>query len=208
MAIAKKRKVPSLIFKAVQLSMIGAILVYAFFLIDKDMLRRLDLVSYITGARILQSDSRDLLYNIATQQKFQAEITTSNLQLLPFRNPPFLALVFIPLAKLPIGLSYKILVLVNLFLLFVSALFLTKEFAKFNFSFVYGLSLLFWPAIIGILTGQISILLFILWIGIYKTLKSGNSALVGVLIALLFNKIQFVTIALFAFFLSKKKKEF
>ncbi len=113
------------------------------------------------------------LYNFDNQRKGQEEATHKNgllkpkesfVGLMSIRIPPVTALIFVPLAKLPYNLAYKIVLAINTLLLGGLAVFIHhhKVFGEVKFKKLCLLFLIFPPLFENLNGGQISFLL--LWI--------------------------------------------
>lgn len=176
--------------------------------LDKYAWRR-DLVSFITGARIIVGGDGENIYNLDFQSEYQSKITTPNkLILLPFRNPPITAFFFIPLSFLSINNAYKIYVSILIsVLVFISWLSL-KTFENLNNSYWFVLPFIFNPSIVAIFSGQISVFLLLIFMFIFINLKKTNSFKTGLLTGFLLIKLQYLVIFPFVYFLIKDKKQF
>jgi hypothetical protein len=197
-----------LIARLMQISILLTVLILAFFVLERDLVAHMDFTSYYTSASILKNKMGNLFYDIPTQLSFQKSYFDTNSIAVPYKNLPLLAVLFIPFSYFPLTVSYKLFVLVNITLLVVSAKLLSRHFSSFDERFVHLLVFLFFPALIAILMGQVSLLTLILWIFIFQALKSKKAFLLGVLTALLLNKLQFLVFFPFAFILTKDKRKF
>lgn len=190
------------------LAILLAILIFTIFIIDYNSIVRTDFISYFTGANLIFNGEGKSLYDIQTQSSFQAQFVGIHERVNPFKNFPTLTLILLPLTFFPIGFAYKIFVLVNILLLIIFINKFAKSTPKLNKDLIYLAFLLFFPTAISIITGQISIMLFILWFYLMKYGKKQNAIYSGILSGLLLIKPQYLIITPFLFFILKEKKKF
>ncbi|MCL4387197.1 DUF2029 domain-containing protein [Patescibacteria group bacterium] len=169
-----------------------------------------DLVSFLTGAKIIWVGQGKLLYNLNTQYNFQSLIANPHREnfLLPFRNVPLFALFFIPLSFLPLLTAYKIFTLTLVVIALLVSRFSLKIFDNLKGSYWFALPFIFHPSFGSIFAGQVSILLLFLFMSIYYYLRKGSLLKSGFLVGLLVLKIQYIISFPFIFFLVKDKKNF
>ena len=203
-----KEKKLFLIARSVQVAILLTIIILAFFILERDLITHMDFVSFYTAANIIKNKTGNLLYDISTQQLFQGNYFDTSVYLVPFRNLPLLALFFIPLTFLPLLSAYKVFVIVNIGLLIFSAKLLSRYFKSFDGRITNVFVFLFFPALIAVLVGQISLLILILWIFIFQALKNKKAFILGILTALLLNKLQFLVFFPFVFLLTSDKRRF
>src|SRR3989344_4759821 len=168
-----------------------------------------DFVSYRTGAEILLGEDRKNLYDISTQAKYQKEeLDFLGRKVLPFRNPSPIALLFMPFAFLPEIWAYRLFAIANLaILVFAVQLFGKSIFRKPN-QYIYWVALTFWPVISTIITGQISILLLVLFAYMYIFLETNKPFQLGIVSSLLLLKPQYVIFLPFLFLLTNLKGKY
>jgi hypothetical protein len=169
-----------------------------------------DLVSFLTGAKIIWGGQGKYLYDLSIQYKFQSQLITPHSEnfLLPFRNLPFFALFFIPLSFLPLLTAYKVYTLMLVFVALSVSRFSLKIFDNLKGSFWFILPFIFYPSFGSLFAGQVSILLLLLFMFVYFYLQKGNFFKSGFLVGLSFLKIQYIIFFPFLFILSKDKKNF
>ena len=205
MSVSQVRKV-IFIFK---LSVIVALLFVIIYVLSfKDALGS-DFVSFMTGALVVRQGDGELLYDVPTQYNYQKIVIEPQREatVLPFRHIPLFALLFIPFTFLPLLFAYKLFAIVNLGALLFFCFLTTRTFKKFNFDTVWPyLVFVFYPTLGSIFVGQISILLILLLLLIYRYSRKQNSFTSGILSGLLFLKIQYILFIPFIFVLSKTKK--
>lgn len=199
------------IFKVLFFAALLSILNFCLFLMNPKLIAGTDFVGFLTGGRIIKSNLRSKIYDLDIQRDFQKDainLRGSKTLIIPFRNPPTIALAFAPFSFLPLILGYKIFVLVNVILLiFVLGLF--KRFYDFGHRFIfYTLAFTFMPSISAIVLGQISVVILIVFFLIFYFLGKGKGFWAGVSTSLLFNKPQYLLFLPFALFLSKEKINF
>ncbi len=199
-----------LVLRLFGIVLVSSLLIFVLFLANPGLISRTDFVGFITGARVIKTDFRTSIYDVGVQTAFQEDVIKKRgvEGLIPFRNPPTLALFFIPFTYMPLSTSYKVFAIVNVLSLFLAINLLTKF---FNFSLpslflLIGFTYL--PSIYAIVNGQVTIFLFIVFIFILNSLRKGKFFLAGLLTAFLFNKPQYLIFVPFAFFLSKNKFSF
>ena len=95
---------------------------------DGNFIKGSDLVSFVTGAKIISAGKSNLLYDSETQFSYQKALTglTNKKFLLPFRNPPLVSYLYLPFTRIPLNFSFFIVQLINLVLI-TASLYLLKE---------------------------------------------------------------------------------
>jgi len=189
--------------------LIASIFSFCFFLMNPTLIAGSDFVSYRTGAEILLGEDRKNLYDISTQAKYQKEeLDLLGRKVLPFRNPSPIALLFMPFAFLPEIWAYRLFAIANLaILVFAVQLFGKSIFRKPN-QYIYWVALTFWPVISTIITGQISILLLVLFAYMYIFLETNKPFQLGIVSSLLLLKPQYVIFLPFLFLLTNLKGKY
>jgi hypothetical protein len=152
---------------------------------------------YTAGKCILQGDGRQL-YDLDTQFTIQREFASEVKQRynpLPYNHPPFEALLFAPLARLPYGGAYLVWALCNIFLILGFWYLLRPRLPALR-AFFPGLPLLaifaFFPVAMALLQGQDSILLLFLYGFVFSALATGRPFVAGLCLGLALFKFQLV----------------
>lgn len=171
---------------------------------------RSDFVSFINGAHIVNNGRGRDLYDLGLQRESQIMVTTpgNRMILLPYRNPPILAFFFIPFALLPLVTAYKIYTLI-LILVTLIIVWLSKElFKNLRESYWLVLPFIFYPSIVAIFAGQVSMFILLIFLLAYYFLKKGNALLLGVITGFLLLKPQYAIGYPFIYFLTKDRAVF
>lgn len=169
-----------------------------------------DLTSFLTGASIVKEGLGKDLYDVEVQRIYQDKINAPYIKsnILIYKNPPPLALFFVPLSFFSIFTAYKIynlvLILVTLSISWIS----TKIFKNLQGSFWYMLPFIFYPSFATIFSGQTSIFLLFGFMMIYFYLKKSNDIGTGITTGFLFLKPQYIISLPFIFLLTKNKRDF
>ncbi len=147
-----------------------------------------DFTIFYTSARLLRSGEASGLYNLATQYRMQLTFTHVPIRQgpLPFNHPPFEALLFVPFTLLEYWPAYLLWTALNLIMLAVSVTFLRRHFSQLAAvsPLFLGLgAIAFFPVAIGIMQGQDTILLLLLFVLAVICLDRGNDAVAGALLA-------------------------
>jgi hypothetical protein len=179
-----------------------------FIYVDKNFVAGTDFISFRIGAKILISQDRLSMYDTSVQKEFQKERVDLGGTLLAYKNPPPLAAVFIPFAHLSPVAGYRIFLIFNILVLILAVFILVKQFFPKQDLLYYLIPFVFWPVILTLFTGQISILLLILFICLYSILKSDKPLKLGLTSTLLLLKPQYLIFIPFLFILIRKKTEF
>lgn len=169
-----------------------------------------DLVSYLTGARILRQERGEFLYNLDKQYYYQQKVIKPHVEtgLLPFVNPPIIALFFIPLSFFPLLYAYKIyIIILFLVMVFISGV-VSKIFSNLRESFWLILPFIFYPSFGAVFVGQLSPFLVLCFLLIYLYLTKTNESIVGILAGLLLLKVQYIILVPYLFLLVKDKRLF
>lgn len=192
-------------------SMILGILFYLFFGVSRTVAVGSDLVSYLTGAMVIRQGKGEMIYDLSTQFSFQQEIARPSVKknLLPFRSPPVVGLIFVPFTYSSLVQAYKLFALFNLLILVLFTFFSVKIFKKIiNYKLWAFIPFIFVPAVHSMLAAQISLILMLLYLFLYKFIKSEKSQAAGVLCGLLLLKPQYIISLPFFFLLSKDRRRF
>jgi hypothetical protein len=129
--------------------------------------------------------------------------------LLPFLNPPFVALGLVWLSYLPFVLSYKVFVLGVVANLFVLVVLCYRVFPKVkSYAYLSFLIFLFFPVIETIRVSQLSIFLATIVLLVYAFLKEKKDLYAGLVLGLLFVKPQYLLLLPFAFIMACDKRMF
>jgi hypothetical protein len=115
-----------------------------------------DLVALYTGGRLLL-DTPSQLYDPVAELRLQTIMHAGALPLLQFWNPPHVALLMAPLALLPFGAAYVLVLVVNLACLAGACYLLAPRSTRTWAWLGWALALaLFLPVQVGLLMGQLS----------------------------------------------------
>lgn len=160
---------------------------------------------------MIKEGGKENFYKMDNQLLYQQRVVAPDTkdELLPFKNLPLFAFPFIPLTYFPLSLSYRIFAYLNLILLGVFTLLLKRVFR--NTRKVGLLSLIpfiYIPNIISIIVGQISIIMAITVLFLYKLFKEGKYFIAGLVSGILLIKLQYLTIIPFLFFIAREKKQY
>ncbi len=170
-----------------------------------------DFVSFLTGAKMVKEGVREDFYDLATQYSYQKEIIKPYDRggVLPFKNLSIFAIPFIPLTYLAFPTNYKIFAYFNLVLLVIIASLSVKIFNNIRkYKFWYLIPFVFLPSLLTVVLGQISIILSLVVLYIYKFIKSQRPFFAGMLSGLLLIKPQYLIAVPFIFVLTKGKRNY
>jgi hypothetical protein len=184
------------------------IVVSGIFRMNSFLISNTDFTMFYTGVKIIRSEFRSQLYDVNVQSFFREEKLGLGAGITgAFRNPPTFLLPFIPLSIFPLETAYRIFVLINITLLIISAKLLQNLFPVDRKNSLSFLIFSFSPGLITILTGQTSIMLLILFLVIFRTLKN-EPFWAGMVGSLLINKPQYVVFIPFVVILAQNRKLF
>jgi Glycosyltransferase family 87 len=154
-------------------------------------------IFYTAGKSILQDHGRqlyDLENQFAIQRQFASEVKHRE-NALPFNHPPFEALLFAPLARLPYVAAYLVWAVFNIALILGFWNLLRPRLPSLD-GFLPALPLLamfaFFPVIMALLQGQDSILLLFLYGLAFSALAAGRTFIAGLCLGLALFKFQLV----------------
>lgn len=184
---------------------------YFMFISDTPYFVKGDFISYLTGGLMVREGFGKLIYDLDAQFAYQLEVLFPYDReiLLPYKSLPFVGTLFIPLTYPPVISSFKIFSLVNLILLVTIYFFLKKMFPKKTGNKIWlYLPFVFPPVTVVLAKGQITFVLVLILIGIYKSIKLKRAFVGGLLSGMLFIKPQYIILAPFMFLLVKEKKRF
>ena len=131
-----------------------------------------DYIAFYTAGRLLVSGQ---LYDHATVSAFQSQLLGGQIPGFydAYRNPPFYAVLFVPLSGLPLVPSFAIWTVLSLGLLAL-AVFLV---ARRRWLDVMILSLAFGPVYFGLIDGENATVSLLLYVLIYRSLNSSRAGL-------------------------------
>ncbi|MCH7641113.1 DUF2029 domain-containing protein [Patescibacteria group bacterium] len=178
---------------------------------DQKEVFKSDFPQYYSAALMVKEGKGNQLYNIDTQGEYQYRVfgLQTRTSVVPFRNPPFAVLLYIPLVAYTLFQSFGIFASFNFILLFLIIYLSLKTFNNVGkIAFLPILPLAFYPNTLSIVRGQVSILMLVFFLVFYGLLKS-KPFLAGVVYSLLLIKLQFAIVG-FPFFLiiTRQKKGF
>ena len=168
-----------------------------------------DFPQYYSAALIVKEGKGNQVYDINTQEEYQFRVfgLQTRTSVVPFRNPPFAALLYIPLVAYTLFQSFGIFASFNFILLFLIPYLSLKTFHNVGkIALLPILPLAFYPNTLSIVRGQVSILILVLFLVFYSLLRS-RPFLAGVVYSLLLIKLQFAIVGFPFFFDNDKAKE-
>ncbi|HEX8969737.1 MAG TPA: glycosyltransferase family 87 protein [Chloroflexota bacterium] len=166
----------------------------------RDAMLATDFRAYYTAGRMLLGGVRSDFYAPDTQWVWQhawAPEVTGPADLSPFRNPPFVAAIFAPLALLPAEIAFGVWSSVNVALLITLLVFGQRALAGCSARTrrrAVLLSVSFLPVVVALLLGQLSLLLALALLGAWAAFRSGHDARAGLWLAILLAKPQFLVL--------------
>jgi len=172
--------------------LLGTLLIHALFLWDsKDLVWKgyPDFTIYYTAGTMVRRGWARQLYNQAKQFEVQrnfAPRVSSRFGALPFNHPPFEAALFAPLSLLPYRSAYLLWLAANLGMLAAVPIVLRAHvplMGAFPILVWILASLAFLPIFLALLQGQDAILLLLLYVLAFASLKSGRPVWAGAWLA-------------------------
>jgi hypothetical protein len=167
-----------------------------------------DYVVYWTAGRMVLDGNAGRLYDLDAVQSYQARATgqpSYDVALLPYFNPPFAAGALAVLAVLPLGVSAVVFTGVSLAALGAGLRFLLSRLETRLEVVAWTLGVLSsMPIYYTLLHGQLSFLLFFLFVAVYILLKRGSDGLAGATLALLLLKPPLVLLPLLVLALNRR----
>ncbi len=204
-------RVINLLLTVVVISIIAAYLLAFSRTHSQQLLARTDFPAYYIAAKMVLTEERSSFYDVSRQFKIQKEYfpAVSYQLFYPFRNPPFLSLLFIPLALFSPFVGFLLYIIVNIGFVFSLTTIIIKLLRIHNRAlFITILLSLFAFLPIGdtITLAQPSILFPILILKAYTSFQEHKKITSGLWLSLLFIKPQFLLIPIIFFFISKQFK--
>jgi hypothetical protein len=173
--------------------------------------KAMDFMAFFTSAQLLMHAPNNL-YNLHSQQLMQQSIAPITKQLslfIAYVNPPFVALLFVPLLKLELLNAYLVWLIINaLFLVIICFI----GYRQLNYSKLYVKILAiigiitFIPILTSLLIGQLSILLSLILLLTWIFLKKGWNFRSGLMLSLLLIKPQFLLLPFLAVLIQRRSK--
>ena len=152
-----------------------------------------DFIIFYTGAQIINDGKSKELFNIETQNAYQAKFDVPQLEWpLPFNHAPYELVLFMPLAHLPYPVAHAIWSGMNIIFLVIMLRLLLPG-VQSQQSFLIGAALLAWfPTMETLRLGQDSIMSTLLLLAAFVNLKRQRDAWAGFFLALGLYKPQLV----------------
>lgn len=170
-----------------------------------------DLPQFYSAALMTKEGKGQMIYDIETHEEYQNRVfgLETRIAVVPFRNPSFAVLLYLPFTTFNLVQSYGIFAIFNFVLLFLIAYRSSKIFNQVKTSFLLPiLPLAFYPNTLSIVRGQISILMLVFFLVFYNLLKS-RPFFAGVVYSLLLIKPQFAIVGFpFFFIITRQKRRF
>ena len=152
------------------------------YLTHPDQIARSDFPAYLTSGHLVKSH----LSLYSPNNQLQAQQGISSQPLLPFRYPPFAALMFLPFSFLSIISAYWTFFLLNLLFLVTTALISRYAFPHLaHYPLWPLLPLSFYPFFHSLWVGQVSIFLALILLVMYISLRQSRPLLSGLFFGLL-----------------------
>jgi hypothetical protein len=171
--------------------------------------KAMDFLAFFTGAKLL-SYSPGELYNISAQLVTQQNVSPlSRTIFIAFVNPPFVAMLFIPLVKLGLENAYSVWTACNFCILVIFCYVSYRQLKTLTWYFLIIIFLFiftFIPVLTTLLIGQLSLLLTLIFLLTWIFLKKGWEFRGGLMLSLLLIKPQFFVLPFIAMLLQKKIK--
>jgi Glycosyltransferase family 87 len=168
--------------------------------------RQTDFLSYYGGAHFVWMGHPSQMYNFQALGAYEKHVAApAHLRdaVLPYLYPPFVALVFAPLAALSIAAAFLIWVGIS-FLLLAGSLYAISRQSRFSRDgaiLYWAAGLSFLPAFVGLAQGQTSLLLLALLTVVVLAMLNGRTGLAGIALAFVLVKppyiIPFLIVLLF-----------
>ncbi len=177
----------------------------------RDYLGSLDYRVYLTSGKLLLNGAGAQFYDLPTQFAVQRGLwpeMTSQKQLLPFLAPPFVAVLFAPLAALPIFWGYVVWTIFNAALLWFIARGLLEilDLSGGKRLVALGLMLTFAPVLFTVMQGQVSLLVVLAWLQSYRAAKANRDFGAGIWFSLALIRPQLAILPLLIFALKGRWK--
>lgn len=155
-----------------------------------------DYIAFYAAGRLVLEGRGESLYDTDVVADTEHEIMgreVGGTGSLGYFNPPFVAVMFAPLALLPVGIASLVLLLVNVLLVIVAAVIIHRLLNLHGLvpSVLFGLALASFHSVFWLIGhGQFSMLLVLGFLGFYDLQKRGKQRLSGFALALLLVKPQ------------------
>jgi hypothetical protein len=164
-----------------------------------------DFIIFYTGAQIINDAKSEDLFNVETQNAYQAKFDVPQLEWpLPFNHAPYELFLFLPLAHLPYPLAHAIWSVLNLILLIMMLRWLVFYVRSPHNFFVCAAVLAWFPTMEAFRLGQDSILSAALLLAVFIALKRGADRWAGFFLALGLYKPQLVLPMAGAFLVARR----
>ncbi len=174
-----------IIFMIINIVLVGLSVGMWIYAAHHNLFGGVDFINFYTGFKMVLNGDGANLYNLDLQAKYQQAIMKDGLfqgGLLPYNTPPFVAVLFSPLALLPVNMAYYIWTLGELGLLAWVLILINRLCAHWSRKerLVMNVSFLgFWPLILTFSLGQFSLLFLLSMLQLYISLKDNQIARCG-----------------------------
>lgn len=175
--------------------------------IESEYIDKLDFKSFYTGAKLV-AENPARLYDLDLQRQVQEGLIGTEAIFLPFKSPPVISLLYLPLLIFDLYSAYFVFVIAGFFAVAALNYFLIKQFGLEEVWKHLFLSTVFLPNLLGIYNGQAIFIHYALFILIYFLSQRKQHFKTGLATGLLFVKPQFLLITPFVLFMQKNKTRF
>lgn len=188
-------------------------LVFAIILVnkvDKNIILGLDIRAFYTSGLMINHKITNNFYDFSTQYYWQKTVfPVPKIQfLMPFFNPPFVALIFSPLALFSIKSAYVAFSIINIIIALVSFYLITSQIYKSSEKPKHVLSLVLiifcFPAWITVFQGQFSFFALLGFVASWYCFKREKSMLAGFFLSLLWIRPQLILLPILLLILKKQ----
>lgn len=170
----------------------------------------MDFLAFYTGASLLAQNKGEDLYDLSVQvvsQQQLAPITSGKEIFLPYFNPPFVALIFLPFSKLSLIDAYSVSVAINVLILIVICLIALSTLSKMKWyqkgAIILGI-ITFIPIRTSLLLGQLTLLISLIFLLAWMMLRQGKEFLGGLLLSLVWIKPHFMVLTLLGLIVQRR----
>ena len=201
----------SLLLSPLYLTIVYQLVKYILIGINPKLVIGTDFISYLTGGLMVRKGFGNEIYNLDRQYIFQLKAIEplDREYVLPFKNPPIVAVLFIPFTFFSVIDSYRLFIVFNFVFLAIITIYLATIFPKINkIHFWYFIPFLYLGSLATVVIGQISFWLVFIFSYAYKALKEKKDFYLGFVLGFILIKPQYIISIPYFFLLSKKRNSF
>lgn len=181
--------------------------VFIAFLVKDGYSSSVDFKAFMTGAHLLVTNPNSL-YDLQAQASKQVEISEKAVRFLPFKNPPIIAVLFLPFLLINYTYAFFLATIVFFAAIYACSIYFLKFKGSPNYLMAFVFTAFFLPNLVAAFNTQPVFVLYLIFVLLYISLKKKRHFEAGLVSGLLFIKLQYLLVIPFIFLMIKKRTQY